>query len=99
MLLLVGNSFPLALAAIFTIFLAFEFTIVTSFAYFTELLPGARATMMSFNLAAGSLGRMVGALLGGAVWLAGGLPATSLSAAFVSGFALTCLLLVLRRRE
>ena len=99
LLLLVGDSFPLALAAIFVIFLAFEFTIVTSFAYFTELLPGARATMMSFNLAAGSLGRMVGALIGGAVWLAGGLSATSLSAALVSGVALTCLLLVLRRGE
>jgi predicted MFS family arabinose efflux permease len=99
LLLLVGDSFPLALAAIFMIFLVFEFTIVTSFAYFTELLPGARATMMSFNLAAGSLGRVVGALLGGAIWLSGGMAATSLSAALASGFALVCLMVVLCRGE
>lgn len=94
-----GQSLPLALAGMFVIFLAFEFTIVVSFAYFTELLPDARGTMMSFNVAAASVGRMAGALAGGAIWLAGGLLATSLSAALVSGFALTCLLLVLRRGE
>jgi predicted MFS family arabinose efflux permease len=97
LLLLAGDSLPVALAAIFVIFLAFEFTIVTSFAYFTELLPDARGTVMSFNLAAGSLGRVVGAILGGALWLAGGMTVTSVSATIVSGLALACVVAVVHR--
>ena len=97
LLFVIARTLPLALLGIFLVFLSFEFTIVTSFAHFTEILPGARGTMMSFNLAAGSLGRVTGALLGGGIWLAGGMPAISVSAGLVSVFALGCLVLALRR--
>ena len=88
---LVGRTLPLALIGLFVTFLTFEFTIVTAFSLFTEILPGARATMMSSSLAASGMGRVVGALIGGPVWLAGGLMATGLVSAVVSGLALVCL--------
>jgi len=87
----VGRTLPMALAGLFVTFLTFEFTIVTAFSLFTEVLPGARATMMSATAAATSIGRVVGALIGGSVWLAGGLVATGFVSAAASGLALVCL--------
>ncbi|GAB4537022.1 MAG: MFS transporter [Anaerolineae bacterium] len=92
-----GHDLPLTLAGLFLIFLTFEFTIVTSISLFTEILPGARATMMSSNIAAMSIGRMTGALIGGSVWLVGGLTATSLVSAAMCALALACLAWGLRR--
>jgi len=81
---------------LFLIFLTFEFTIVTALSLFTEILPGARATMMSSSVAAFSIGRVIGALVGGPVWLAGGMPAIGLVSAAGSGLALALLLWGLR---
>ena len=88
---LVGHTLSLALIGLFIAFLTFEFTVVTGISLFTEILPEARATMMSSNIAAMSIGRVVGALVGGTVWLAGGLLATSLVSAVICGLALVCL--------
>lgn len=88
---LIGHSLPLALTGLFFVFITFEFTIVTALSLFTEILPGARATMMSSNIATMSIGRVVGALIGGPIWLAGGLPATALVSAVLSGLALAWL--------
>ena len=60
-------SLPLTLALVFLIFLAFESAIVASLPLFTEILPDARAIMMSSYVGAGSLGRLVGGAFGG--WL------------------------------
>jgi Ni,Fe-hydrogenase I cytochrome b subunit len=49
---LASHTLPLALTGLFVVFLTFEFTIVTGLSLFTEILPGARATMMSSNVAA-----------------------------------------------
>jgi predicted MFS family arabinose efflux permease len=92
----VGSTLSLTLAGLFIIFLTFEFTIVTGISLFTEVLPGARGTMMSSNIAAMSLGRVAGALIGGSVWLAGGLLATSLVSAALCGLALVSLVWGLR---
>jgi DHA1 family inner membrane transport protein len=88
---LVGWTLPLALASLFITFLTFEFAIVTSISLFTEILPGARATMMSAYLAASSIGRVGGALIGEPVWQAGGLMATGMVSAIISSLALICL--------
>jgi len=93
---LMGRTLPLALMGLFLTFLTFEFTIVTAFSLFTEILPAARATMMSSNVAAISIGRVMGALVGGPVWLAGGLLATGFVSAAVGGLALVVLLWGLR---
>ena len=88
---LVGRTLPLALMGLFFTFLTFEFTIVTGISLFTEILPGARATMMSSNVAAMSVGRVIGALVGGAMWVAGGLPAIGPVSAAICCLALVCL--------
>jgi DHA1 family inner membrane transport protein len=94
---LLAQTLPLALLGLFIIFLTFEFTIVTSMSLFTEILPGARATMMSAYLAAAGLGRVTGALAGGSIWLAGGLPVVCIVSAVVSGLGLVSLSAGLRR--
>jgi len=86
-----GQTLGMSLFGLFLIFLAFEFMIVTSLSIFTELLPSARATMMASSLAAAGIGRVVGTLIGGPIWLAGGIYATSLVSAILSGLALVAL--------
>ena len=73
------------------VFLTFEFTIVSFLSLCTELVPGSRATMIASFFAAAGIGRIVGALLGGPIWLAGGILATSLVSASISAVALTAL--------
>jgi len=86
-----GGSLPLALGGLFVLFVTVEYTIVTAMSLFTEVLPDARATMMAGFLAASSLGRVVGALSGGLVWSAGGMAATAMVSAALSGLALVSL--------
>lgn len=83
-----GQTLPMALTGIFIIFLIFEYTIVTALSLCTELLPGSRATMMAGFLAAGGLGRVVGTMVGGPVWLSGGILSTGLVSSVISGLAL-----------
>ena len=88
---LLGQTLAMALIGLFIIFLTFEFTIVTSLSLFTELVPASRATMLASFLAAAGIGRVVGALIGGPIWLAGGISATGMVSAAVSGLALVSL--------
>jgi predicted MFS family arabinose efflux permease len=83
-----GRTLALALAGLFFVFVSFEFSIVTSFSLATEILPTARATMLSAFVAALGLGRVVGALLGGALWLSGGITAVGLASAVASALSL-----------
>ena len=90
------NSLSFALSGLFIIYLTFEFTIVSSMSLFTEFLPEARATMMAGFFAASSIGRVCGALIGGLVWEAGGIMATAMASAFISGLGLISLFLGIR---
>lgn len=78
-----GWGLPLALAGFFLVYIAFEFTLVTTIPMVTELMPEARALMMSLNIAGHGAGRMLGVGLGswlfnyGFVW--NGLAATALT--------------------
>jgi MFS transporter, DHA1 family, inner membrane transport protein len=91
-----ARSLPLALCALFVVFLAFEFTVVTGVGLITEVLPDARGTMMGMLGATSGTGRMLGALTGGYVWLWGGLAATSAVAAALAALALGSLVWGLR---
>jgi predicted MFS family arabinose efflux permease len=91
-----GQTLGMALTGLFILFLTFEFTIVTSLSLFTELIPTSRATMMASYLASAGIGRVVGALIGGPIWLAGGIYATALVSAAISGVALISLVWGLR---
>lgn len=91
-----GQTLSLALGGLFIVFIAFEFSVVTSFSLVTEVLPNARATMTSAFVAATGLGRVVGALIGGPAWLSGGLMAIGMVSAGLSVMALIFLLWGLR---
>ena len=93
-----GISLPLALIGLFGLFLFFEFSVVTSISLFTEVMPETRATMMSALFAAFSIGRVVGALLGGVVWNWGGLVAVGTISALTTALGLACLGWGLRTR-
>ena len=84
----VSQSFYTALAALFVHFLLFEFTIISSVALCTELRPDMRATIIAGYFAAAGLGRIVGALIGGPIWLAGGIVLTAMVSAALTVLAL-----------
>ena len=65
-------SLPLAMLGIFVLFVSIEAAIVSALPLFTEVLPDARAVMMSANQGAHSLGRVVGAALGASIYQASG---------------------------
>lgn len=88
---LVSQTIFMAFASLFLIFVTFEFVAVTSVSMATELLPRARATMMAAFMGAAGLGRVAGALIGGPVWLFGGIFATGIAAALISALALVSL--------
>jgi predicted MFS family arabinose efflux permease len=86
-----GQSLILALIGLSTHFLFFEFTIISSVALCTELHPEMRATVIAGFFAAAGLGRIVGALIGGPIWLTGGIIATGMISAGVTVLALISL--------
>ena len=70
---LIGGTRASALVGLFVLFFAFEFMMVSFLSLCTELLPTQRATMMAMFFAAAGLGRVAGALIGGPIWLTGGI--------------------------
>jgi predicted MFS family arabinose efflux permease len=86
-----GLTLPGALLGLFVTFMCFEFTIVTFMSLAIEILPGARATMMSGQMAAGSFGRFIGVTVGGLVWTVGGLTANCVVSAVIAGSAVLVL--------
>ena len=65
---LAGLGLATALAGVAAMLLTFEFAFVSSIAFATELAPDARASLLSLNVAAFSLSRIVAALVGGWLW-------------------------------
>lgn len=76
-----GRTLSLAMTGMFFVFLAFEFTIVTSLSLGTELMPKTRATMIAGFFATAGVGRMIGIVIGGFLWQAGGIAAVTLVSA------------------
>lgn len=91
-----GGSEAGALVGLFFFYISFEFVMVSHVPLMTEVLPGARATVMSFNLAGHSLGRLVGALLATFVYQSFGFPVTSGVAAVFYLFGLLALWIMQR---
>ncbi len=86
------KTFFSSMVILFLVFIAVEFSIVSFLSLCTEILPGARATMMSGVLAAAGIGRVTGALIGGPVWIAGGIWAVGYVSAVISILAMVSLL-------
>ena len=57
-----------ALGGVVLVTLCFEFAIVSLLPLVTELVPEARASLLSLNMTAFSLGRILGAVMGGWLW-------------------------------
>jgi predicted MFS family arabinose efflux permease len=85
------KSIHSSLFGLFTVFFIFEFAIVSFMSLCTELMPESRATMMSGYLAAAGVGRVVGAFLGGRIYLAGGIFYTCSMSFLISVMALVSL--------
>ena len=85
-------SLTAALTGLAVLFFIFEFTMVTSISLCTEILPGFRATMMSGFFATAGIGRVLGALIGGAAWQAGGILATGCISGVLTFLGMLCLL-------
>ncbi len=64
----IGINLLIALAMIFVLYIGVESAIVTSFPLFTEVLPEARALMITSIWSAHAVGRFVGAGLGGVIY-------------------------------
>lgn len=94
---LLGRTLPGALVAVFFLYLFFEFTIVSSLPLMTEQTPSGRSTLMATNIAAFSLGRIMGALAGGPLF-AIGLGANGVAGAIFTLLALLLLLTLVRER-
>jgi predicted MFS family arabinose efflux permease len=82
-----GRSLMTVLVMLFVVFVTFEFTVVTSLSFFTEILPDARATMMAGFFAAAGLGRICGTLIGGRLWMTKHIFIIGLASTLMSGLA------------
>ncbi len=77
---LAGRTTIAAVACLALFYMGFEYLIVSTVPIMSEILPGARATLLAFFAAAISVGRMFGALLAPRLYAAG-FPAAALTAA------------------
>jgi predicted MFS family arabinose efflux permease len=79
----VGRTEIGALAGLFLFYITFEYVMISHIPLMTEVMPGARATLLSFNVAGHSLGRVIGALLATFIYQNFGfLPVTLLAVLF-----------------
>jgi predicted MFS family arabinose efflux permease len=92
----VSINLTMALIMVFFIFLTTEFSIVTSMALSTEILPQARATMMALNLATSGIGRICGIFFGSHIWNSGGIKTIGLVSALCCVLAFVSLWIGLR---
>jgi len=88
---IVGRTELGALVGLFLFYITFEYVMVSHIPLMTEVMPGARATLLSFNLTGHSLGRMIGALLATFVYQKFGFLPVTLLAILFNVFALIAL--------
>jgi predicted MFS family arabinose efflux permease len=89
----VSVTLPLAQVAYFAVFFLFEMAVVGSMPLMTELVPSARAVVMSAVIAAMALGRVAGAWLGPQLFAMWGFEANGITAGVMMGTAVLILAL------
>ena len=87
-----------ALIMLFIMFLGLEVAFVGSLPIASEALPAARGTMMAAMIAASSIGRAVGAQMGGWLWNAGGFALNGFAAGLLNIVALLVVVVVVSER-
>jgi predicted MFS family arabinose efflux permease len=93
---LTGVNLTAALITLFVLFFFFEMTVVGGVPLMTELVPTARSVVLSVVLAAGSLGRAVGALVGPVIWDWVGFQWLGVVTAVVMGLSVVILIIWVR---
>ncbi len=88
---IVGTTELGALIGLFLFYISFEYVLVSHIPLMTEIMPKTRATLLSFNVAGHSLGRMIGALLATFVYQRFGFLPVALTAILFNIFALLAL--------
>ena len=88
---IVGRTELGALVGLFLFYITFEYVLVSHIPLMTEILPSARATLLSFNVTGHSIGRMIGALLAIFVYQRFGFLPVTLIAVLFNVFALLAL--------
>lgn len=88
---MIGRTELGALVGLFLFYISFEYVLVSHIPLMTEIMPEARATLLSFNVMGHSLGRMIGALLATFVYQKFGFLPVTLIAILFNGFALLAL--------
>jgi predicted MFS family arabinose efflux permease len=88
---IVGRTELGALIGLFLFYITFEYVMVSHIPMMTEVMPEARATLLSFNLTGHSLGRMIGALLATFIYQRFGFFPVALIAILFNIFALLAL--------
>jgi predicted MFS family arabinose efflux permease len=87
----VGRTEIGALVGLFLFYITFEYVLVSHIPLMSEVMPGARATLLSFNVTGHSLGRMIGALLATFIYQKFGFLPVTLIAILFNIFALLAL--------
>jgi predicted MFS family arabinose efflux permease len=82
-----------ALVGLCLFYVTFEFTLVSSIPMMTEVMPGARATLLAVNIAAISLGRALGAFVAHPLYVWGQTPGNL--PAWIPGILINALVVVL----
>jgi predicted MFS family arabinose efflux permease len=87
----VGRTEIGALVGLFLFYITFEYVLVSHIPLMTEVMPDARATLLSFNVTGHSLGRMIGALAATFIYREFGFFPVTLMAIVFNVFALLAL--------
>ncbi len=87
----VGRTEVGALVGLFLFYITFEYVIVSHISLMTEVMPSARATLLSFNVTGHYLGRVIGALLAIFIYERLGFFPVALTAILFNVFALLAL--------
>ncbi|GAB4461928.1 MAG: MFS transporter [Anaerolineales bacterium] len=87
----IGRTELGALIGLFLFYITFEYVMVSHIPLMTEVMPEARATLLSFNLSGHSLGRMIGALLAAFIYQRLGFFPVALTAILFNVLALLAL--------
>jgi predicted MFS family arabinose efflux permease len=91
MLPVIGRSEAGALVGLFLFYITFEYVMISHIPLMTEIMPSARATLLSFNVTGHSMGRVIGALLATFIYRQFGFFPVALLAVLFNLFALLAL--------
>ena len=92
---IIGQTQAGALVGLFLFYITFEYVMVSHIPMMTELVPSARATMLSMNVTGHAVGRALGAILAAFIYQQFGFTFVALTAVIFNGAGL----LALRRMQ